>query len=120
MGRHSLPCDKNLLTNKAEETVGDYLCGQVRRWLRKDLDFRKNGKQNINIRFGYSFLTMTGLMSAVEAIFSHLRSLFAAPTMAPSIGVMDPTLIAIADVSACLMSILLSSQLSYQLVLNMI
>jgi len=48
-------CDKNLLTNKAEETVGDYLCGQVRRWLRKDLDFRKNGKQNIDIRFGYSF-----------------------------------------------------------------
>jgi len=48
-------CDKNLLTNKAEETVGDYLCGQVRRWLRKDVDFITNGKRNIDIRFGYSF-----------------------------------------------------------------
>merc|ERR1711890_47167 len=25
-------CDNNLLTTKAEQTMGDYLCGQVKRW----------------------------------------------------------------------------------------
>ena len=33
-------CGNNLLTTKAEQTMGDYLCGQVKRWLRRDKDFK--------------------------------------------------------------------------------
>eukprot|EP00092_Neocalanus_flemingeri_P001492 GFUD01001591.1.p1 GENE.GFUD01001591.1~~GFUD01001591.1.p1 ORF type:complete len:207 (+),score=69.50 GFUD01001591.1:60-680(+) len=47
-------CDKNLVNTKSGETVGDYLCGQVRRWLKNDEDFKANGKDNIKIPFYYS------------------------------------------------------------------
>merc|ERR1712137_223478 len=30
-------------------TIGDYLCQQVRRWLRRDEDFKANGRDNIRI-----------------------------------------------------------------------
>merc|ERR1712105_96954 len=48
-------CDRNVLVGKAGQTVGDYLCGQVRRWLKRDSDFQANGRRDIEIRFGYSF-----------------------------------------------------------------
>jgi len=47
-------CEKNLVNTKSGETVGDYLCGQVRRWLRNDEDFKANGKRNIKIPFYFS------------------------------------------------------------------
>jgi len=42
-------CDKNLVNTKSTETIGDYLCGQVRRWLRNDADFKVNGRDNITM-----------------------------------------------------------------------
>merc|ERR1712025_136556 len=47
-------CNKNLVNTKGTETVGDYLCRQVKRWLRKDDDFKANGKRDIKISFQYS------------------------------------------------------------------
>ena len=47
-------CDKNLVNTKSGGTIGDYLCGQVRRWLKNDDDFKANGKDNIKIPFYYS------------------------------------------------------------------
>ena len=47
-------CKKNLVNTKGVETVGDFLCGQVRRWLKNDADFKANGKKNIKIVFHYS------------------------------------------------------------------
>jgi len=47
-------CQKNLINTKTGGTVGDYLCGQVRRWLKKDADFQINGKNNIKIPLFYS------------------------------------------------------------------
>ena len=47
-------CDKNLVNTKGSETVGDYLCGQVRRWLKNDDDFKANGRDDINIVFYHS------------------------------------------------------------------
>merc|ERR1712080_321178 len=42
------------LTTKAEQTMGDYLCGQVKRWLKRDKDFKANGRANIDIEFAFS------------------------------------------------------------------
>merc|ERR1712179_158065 len=47
-------CTKNLVNTKGAETVGDYLCGQVRRWLKNDADFNAHGKEDIKIVFRYS------------------------------------------------------------------
>jgi len=52
-------CGKSLVRKKwsdqAEETMGDYLCGQVHRWLKKkDEDYKANGKDNIEMAFMYS------------------------------------------------------------------
>merc|ERR1712080_801397 len=48
-------CDRNVLVSKSDQTVGDYLCGQVRRWLKNDASFKGAGKRDIDIRFRYSF-----------------------------------------------------------------
>jgi len=47
-------CEKNLVNTKSTETVGDYLCNQVKRWLRNDADFKVNGRDNIKIPIYYS------------------------------------------------------------------
>merc|ERR1712059_48927 len=47
-------CGKNLSTWGAEESLGDYLCGQVNRWLGNKKDYQENGKDNITIAFMYS------------------------------------------------------------------
>merc|ERR1712212_886426 len=47
-------CSKTLVNTKGTETVGDYLCKQVKRWLKRDDDFKANGKNNIKIAFLYS------------------------------------------------------------------
>merc|ERR1712115_53468 len=39
-------CDKNLINTRGSQTIGDYLCGQVRRWLRRSDDFKANGIKN--------------------------------------------------------------------------
>merc|ERR1712179_743607 len=36
-------CDRNLINTRGSETVGDYLCGQVRRWLRRSASFKASG-----------------------------------------------------------------------------
>merc|ERR1711971_374776 len=45
-------CGKSLVRKKwseqAEETMGDYLCGQVHRWLKRNSDYKANGKDNID------------------------------------------------------------------------
>merc|ERR1711990_312137 len=38
----------------SEETVGDRLCGQVHRWLKRNRDYRANGRDNIKLAFMYS------------------------------------------------------------------
>jgi len=47
-------CEKNLVNTKSSQTVGDFLCGQVKRWLRNDADFKANGRDNIRIPIYYS------------------------------------------------------------------
>jgi len=51
-------CGKSLVRKKwsdqADETMGDYLCGQVHRWLKRNSDYKANGKDNIEIAFMYS------------------------------------------------------------------
>ena len=47
-------CEKSLINTRNTGTVGDYLCGQVRRWLKRDDAFKKEGKDNIKITFEYS------------------------------------------------------------------
>jgi len=47
-------CDRNLINTRGSETVGDFLCGQVRRWKRRDADFKTNGIRNLKLPFFYS------------------------------------------------------------------
>ena len=47
-------CNKNLVNTKQSQTIGDYLCQQVRRWLRNDDDFKANGRDNIKLPVYYS------------------------------------------------------------------
>jgi len=51
-------CGKSLVRKKwsdqADETMGDYLCGQVHRWLKRNSDYKQNGRDNIEIAFMYS------------------------------------------------------------------
>jgi len=51
-------CGKSLVRKKwseqADETMGDYLCGQVHRWLKRNSDYKEKGKDNIEIAFMYS------------------------------------------------------------------
>jgi len=47
-------CDRNLINTSGSQTIGDYLCGQVRRWLRKDADFKANGIRDLKLPFYYS------------------------------------------------------------------
>ena len=42
------------MNTKYGETIGDYLCEQVKRWLKKDEDFKENGKRDIKIPFCFS------------------------------------------------------------------
>merc|ERR1711872_55642 len=43
-----------LPNSKVSGTVGDKLCGQVKRWLKNDDDFKANGRRDINIVYYYS------------------------------------------------------------------
>ena len=47
-------CEKNLVKTKSSETVGDYLCKQVDRFIGGKADFQANGKDNIKIPIYYS------------------------------------------------------------------
>merc|ERR1711874_220452 len=47
-------CDRNLINTRGSETIGDYLCGQVRRWLRRSSDFKENGIRDLKLPFYYS------------------------------------------------------------------
>jgi len=47
-------CDRNLINTRGTGTVGDYLCGQVRRWLRRSEDFKENGIRNLRLPVYYS------------------------------------------------------------------
>merc|ERR1712112_138318 len=51
-------CGETLVRKKwsdqAEETMGDYLCGQVHRWLKRNDDYKANGRDNIEMAFMYS------------------------------------------------------------------
>jgi len=47
-------CDKNLINTRGSQTIGDYLCGQVRRWLRRSDDFKANGIRDLKLPFYYS------------------------------------------------------------------
>merc|ERR1712073_265877 len=47
-------CDRNLINTRGSETVGDYLCGQVRRWLRRSANFQENGIRDLKLPIYYS------------------------------------------------------------------
>merc|ERR1711950_3904 len=47
-------CDRNLINTRGTDTVGDYLCGQVRRWLRNSADFKANGISGLRLPVYYS------------------------------------------------------------------
>jgi len=43
-----------LINTRGSQTIGDYLCGQVRRWLRRSDDFKENGIKDLKLPFYYS------------------------------------------------------------------
>jgi len=47
-------CGKNLVNIKGDGTAGGELCKQVNRFLKRDDDFKANGKRDIKIAFHYS------------------------------------------------------------------
>jgi len=47
-------CDRNLINTRGSETVGDYLCGQVRRWLRNSDSFKAEGIRDLRLPVYYS------------------------------------------------------------------
>eukprot|EP00092_Neocalanus_flemingeri_P002284 GFUD01002436.1.p1 GENE.GFUD01002436.1~~GFUD01002436.1.p1 ORF type:complete len:200 (+),score=48.61 GFUD01002436.1:106-705(+) len=47
-------CDRNLINTSGSETIGDYLCKQVRRWLRNDAGFKSGGIKDLKLPFYYS------------------------------------------------------------------
>merc|ERR1712236_22183 len=47
-------CDRNLINTSGSQTIGDYLCKQVRRWLRTDSKFQTEGIKNLKLPFYYS------------------------------------------------------------------
>merc|ERR1711915_187055 len=47
-------CDRNLFKTSETNTIGDYLCKQVKRWLAKDDNFRANGIRDLKMPFYYS------------------------------------------------------------------
>jgi len=47
-------CGKNLVNIKGNGTAGGELCKQVGRWLKRDDEFKANGKRDIKIAFHYS------------------------------------------------------------------
>ena len=47
-------CEKSLVKTRSSETVGDYLCAQVERFIGKKAEFKAAGKDNIKIPIYYS------------------------------------------------------------------
>jgi len=47
-------CDRNLIKTSKSQTIGDYLCAQVKRWLKKSSSFKKDGIKNLELPFYYS------------------------------------------------------------------
>merc|ERR1712033_89558 len=47
-------CDRNLINTSGSQTIGDYLCKQVKRWLRKSASFKESGIRNLRLPFYYS------------------------------------------------------------------
>merc|ERR1719266_1559562 len=47
-------CEKNLVKTKSSETVGDYLCRQVERFIGGKAEFQEKGKDDIKIPIYYS------------------------------------------------------------------
>merc|ERR1711902_112603 len=47
-------CDRNLINTSGSQSIGDYLCQQVKRWLRNDADFKANGIKGLKLPFYYS------------------------------------------------------------------
>jgi len=66
-------CDRNLINTGGSETIGDYLCKQVRRWLRKNKDFKANGIKNLKLPFYYSACNgdWTPVTSEGEALYAE-------------------------------------------------
>merc|ERR1711890_148351 len=86
-------CDRNVLVSKSDQTVGDYLCGQVRRWLKNDASFKGAGKGISISGSDIPSVTMTGWMWGTRKRVSlYQRSLCAAPVVESLSGAMEPPL----------------------------
>merc|ERR1712186_166755 len=86
------PCGKSLVRKKwsdqAEETMGDYLCGQVHRWLKRNEDYKANGRDNIEMALCTRSAETSGLRSQVQLRANLFqRSRCAAQTRESSEGV---------------------------------
>merc|ERR1711909_94067 len=67
-------CSKSLVNTKGTETVGDYLCKQVKRWLRKDDEFKANGKKISRLHSNTHNVVVNGLLSRMELLLFIPRS----------------------------------------------
>merc|ERR1712061_502033 len=47
-------CDRNLINTRGSQTIGNFLCGQVRRWLRRSASFKTSGIRDLRLPFYYS------------------------------------------------------------------
>merc|ERR1712212_473363 len=47
-------CDRNLINTSGSQTIGDYLCAQVKRWLRNSSSFKADGIRDLKLPFYYS------------------------------------------------------------------
>merc|ERR1711879_888011 len=90
-------CEKNLVKTKSSETVGDYLCKQVERWLGRKADFKAEGKEDIRIPIYYSACggDWTPVTDEGEALYVEEPP--AAPTPASSTAATGLTLRAPAE-----------------------
>jgi hypothetical protein len=49
-------CDRSLINSGGSDTIGNFLCGQVRRWLKRSASFKENGipAPGLELPFYYS------------------------------------------------------------------
>merc|ERR1712154_276377 len=77
-------CDRNLINTRGTDTVGDYLCGQVRRWLRTAPTSRPMGSVTSSCQSTTVPVAANGLQCLMARPVSMLTSFSAVTRMGNS------------------------------------
>merc|ERR1739848_384453 len=76
-------CDRNLINTSGSQTIGDYLCAQVKRWLRNSSSFKADGIRDLNLHFTTAPVEDHGLLFLVMEKISMQLSHCAVVMMDP-------------------------------------